>query len=144
MTLRSGLIPNLNPPDGSGLRDGLNVGDVPAEILANFDYSAPVVAFDFSSAFADNEWLMQDHTAGAFVNNIGSATMDNNGGLTDQTAVGLRTASSFTARDAWEGSTKTEYLICSDTTVGDPNGSDFCVRVVLRVNSAEIDGYVVS
>lgn len=100
-------------------------------LLADFDFSTPAESWDFSSAFATDEWLLQE-TSGAYANNVGSETLANTGGLQGQEAVGLRTSTSYSARKAWESTAVTDYLKSSGTTAGDSDSEDLSVRIVFR------------
>lgn len=117
----------------------------------NLSFNSPSVSWvsgrtGFSSAYATNEWLMQEETAGSYSNNVGSATLDNtSGGLTAQSAIGLWDGSSYTTRNVWEGlETGGSRLVCSDSSVGNPAGADICVRVALKINKHAASDAIVS
>lgn len=95
------------------------------------DFDTPVTAFNFSSTFATDEWLLQE-TSGVYTNAKGTETLANSGGLQGQEAIGLWDGSSYTARKAWE-STGGDSATASSNVALDFDEVDFCFRVVYRV-----------
>lgn len=108
--------------------------EVPAELLADLDYSTPVTGHDFSSEFATDEWFLQE-TSGAYANNVGSETLANTGGLQGQSAMGLYNGTDHISRNAWEAIANTNQLLSSGTTALDSAGQDLCVRIVFRAKN---------
>lgn len=131
------LFPNLRVGLIAGLLVGINAVPGP-ELLADFDYRTPVTAFDFSSEFATDQWDMQDAVTMANSGTVGTETLANSGGLMQQQAIGLRTATSYTARKAWESTATTDDLTASGTTAGDSDNEDFCWRLVYRYRGAQV------
>lgn len=138
MPLCSGIRSGLT----SGLLSGLNAGCGP-KLLADIDMSAPVVAYDFSSVYATDEWLLQE-TSGTYANSVGSETLSNSGGLQGQSAMGLWDGSSYTARKAWEANTIIDQALCSSASVGEVNGEDFSFRLPLRSGAFAAQGALLS
>jgi hypothetical protein len=98
------------------------------------NFATPANSFDFSSANATDEWLLQE-TSGTYANNVGSETLSNDTGMQGQTAVGLYNGTDHTSRNAWESTATAanpDSLVASGTTAGDSDGTDFCFRVVFR------------
>lgn len=108
-------------------------------LLADFDFSAPLASWTagrtgFSSAFATDEWLMQD-AASPMANNVGSETLANSGGLVNQSAPDIYDGTGYGNRKAWEAIATGDDLAASGTTAGDSNNEDFCFRIVFRFKS---------
>ncbi len=106
--------------------------------LADFDYRTAVVADDFSSpnSYEDQLWDFQTQTvAGKYDNGAvgGTATLDNTGGLTDQTAPEVASASGYDgAYNAWEVGGVTDKCTASDAGICQPVNVDFAFRVLVR------------
>ena len=132
------MIHSLIHPRGlihkRGLQNPFLASPSGPNVLANLLFGEPVVAYDFTSQYATDEWTLQE-PSGSYANNVGSETLSNSGGLQGQTAVGIRTASSFTARKAWEVLNTTDVLTASGTAAGDSDSDDLAVRVSVRCKS---------
>lgn len=130
--------------------DGTLVSGGP-NLLLDLDFTAPVTSWTtgrtgFSSAFATDEWLMQSHTGGSYANNVGIATLDDDGGggLTDQTCTLIYDGAGYGTRTAWEATDTLHQLECSDTAVGEMEGANLCVRIVFRHTSVLSSDYLIS
>lgn len=144
------LIKRVLPEGGLVARGGgiiRNAGGLMGETfgvrtLYNLDFSSPVTAFDFSSAYADDQWLMQEGS-GTYTNDLGGTALTNNGGngLMGQIAVGLYNGSDYSSRKAWEvrpgAGDGTDYLhTSSDTATLDCDNEDVCIVIVFRCPKA--------
>src|SRR5690606_4750142 len=133
--IRSGIQTGIT----SGVGDGLNwwpYGSSGPSLLANLDFSTPTTSWKsgrtgFSSAYATDEWLLQE-TSGTYANNVGSETLSNDSGIQGQTAVGIYDGTSYTARKAWEATSALSGLDGSGSSALDSDNEDLCCRIVFR------------
>lgn len=132
--IQTGIFTGINSGIGSGLDWWpYNTG---TSLLANLDFSAPTTSWKtgrtgFSSAYATDEWLLQNYSGG-YANNVGSETLVDSNGITGQTCVGIWDGTSYTSRKAWETTSALSGLDCDGFTALDCDDEDLCVRLVFR------------
>ena len=138
--IQTGIQSGMNSGIGSGL-DWWPYSTGPS-LLANLDFSAPTTSWKtgrtgFSSAYATDEWLLQE-TSGDYANNKGGTPLAVAGSLSlrNQSAVGIYDGSSLLARKAWElpsSVARADYLYTNaDTSTLDSDNTDLCACIVFR------------
>lgn len=130
-----GLVQGLQQNLHQGLGSKWAVAAIGPTLLADLDFRTPVTTSDFSSpsGYETQYWDFQTQTvAGKYDNGVGSATLDNSGGLTDQTAMGVFNGTDYESYNAWEADTTTDKCTASSGAVCQPVNTDFAVRAVVR------------
>lgn len=103
---------------------------------SGFDFSSP-------SGYETDYWDMQTQTvAGKYNNGVGSATMDNSGGLPDEAIPGL-TNSSGDPYNSWESDSTLDTVLCSDSTVGNTVAQSMSGRIVLKDSVSGTSGTII-